>query len=188
MFRDCYLRGRMFDLLFFNQCKLHCVDALTPATFETARSWCRSIVSKYKASHEGRNAGFMFGVTNPIQLLTGEVRHMIDSLSSEDDLEFFYAMGRLECKARYSNFFEHPALFPRVYINEEGLPSELLAAALPHGWPQRLQRAAKLIETRPEGGYEGWKQVLGNARLESDDETVELTAPETLEETAVRFC
>jgi hypothetical protein len=160
---------------------------LIASTYVSALDWCRKVVRRYSARNSGRDAGFIFGVTNPIKKLSQQVQDEIDMLSKVDELEFFYGLGMDECKAHYANFQEHPVLVQRVYINGKGLSKELLASALPNEWTYPLERAENIIALRPDGGYTSWDEVAVNARLERDLETVQLEVPKNIEETAVRF-
>jgi hypothetical protein len=187
VFRGCSLGRHEFDLLFFDQCKFCSDGGLVKATYDAAIDWCRDIVRAYKTKHEGRNAGFIFGVTNPIKRLSKQLRDYI-SLRDSPELEFFYGMGREECTAHYANFSEHAVLVPRVYINAEDLTSGLLALALPDEWTYPDERAIQIINSRPRGGYKGWDEVVRNAKIESDSVDEILSFPKSLEETALRFC
>jgi hypothetical protein len=174
IFRNCQLATatpgatKVFDLFIFDQSKLRHGAGLVPATYEKAAPWCRQIVSRYKAAHPDREAGFIFGVRNPLKPLSQQLRKTIDALSRPVDLEFFYALGRKECMAHYDFLSGHPALVKRVYINEKSLHPNLLALALPPSWSRPLQRAKAILERRPSNGYADWDEVIANAHLPGD--------------------
>jgi hypothetical protein len=169
VFRNCEISSlgatkRVFDLLFFDQSKLRPNGGLVPKTYEEAAPWCREVVASYKRAFPGREAGFIFGVRDPIKSLSPQMRKQINMLSDADALEFYYGLGRKECMIHYEFLSGHPALVTRVYINDKSLTPSVLALALPSSWTNPLQRAQAILEQRPPNGYTGWNEVVKNAR------------------------
>ena len=109
LFRDAIVNGITFDLFFVNQGKRVLNGGLELDAYKQAIPLCRSIVERYQAQTK-RKAGFIYGITIPLQHLSEYVRNGIDKLSNMGRIEFFYAMGRSECIAHYDLLAGHPAL------------------------------------------------------------------------------
>ena len=192
LFRNASLDTRVFDLFYFSQSsyKHGHHESLVPETYTDAVEWCRSIVLAYKKRWPGREAGFIYGVTDPMKQLSTQLKALIDELSNPGQLEFLYALGRQECMVHYDLLSVHPGLVPRVYINQDGLDKHLLAAALPPSWTHPLKRAEQLLISRPEGGYTDWASVAAHAVLPGDSEegvVLEVEMPGDVESSVIYF-
>ena len=109
LFRDASVNGVIFDLLFCNQSKRALDADLELDAYNLAIPYCRSMVDRYQAQSK-RRAGFIYGITNPLQHLSEYAKGGIDKLSNIKRLEFYYTMGRSECIAHYDLLAGHPAL------------------------------------------------------------------------------
>lgn len=171
LFKDVRMNGITFDLFLFAHSKrdLNSTtgDLDSTSTYTQALYYSREVVSRYQAQ-TNRTAGFIYGVTDPLQPLSKEVKSVIDQLSSAERLEFLYAMGRSECIVHYDLLAAHPALVPRVYINQRDLDATLLASALPSSWTHRAERAKALLTRRSEGEYCDWGDLIARAGLALD--------------------
>jgi hypothetical protein len=65
---------------------------------------------------------------------------------------------------------DHPALMPRVYINNPNLTSAILAVVLEWTYPE--ERATAILRSRPVDGFTSWEQIVAAAFLESDGDRV----------------
>lgn len=154
----------VFDIFLFQQMKYRPKGGMVPQTYRDAGDWCRNFITRYTSS-TNRQAGFVFGVIDPLKSISPQLKDQLNSLTNAEQREFYFAIGREEM--RYFGMFQnHPLFIPRVYINDPALQSNHLALILPFTYPEI--RAKKIIDHRPLQGYHSWEEVLENAKLDNE--------------------
>lgn len=63
--------------------------------------------------------GFIFGVVNPLKSVSAQVCREIEELCKPKMFEFYFAIGRKECRIHYTIVKDHPSLVPHIYINSK---------------------------------------------------------------------
>jgi hypothetical protein len=148
VFKDAELDCETFDLVLLDQRKLVYDGGLEKATYEKDLPHCSEFCDQLKSVLQ--NPRFIYGVVDPVKLLTHQANGMGPFLKEHNGLLF--GMGVEECRAYHTVFRVHPIVNPIVAINSSYVDRNQLALCLPREWTKRKARADALL---------AWKTTKG---------------------------